>query len=293
MLAPRWAGAQSKKWRDLDSTRIETAYSPRSIRLSARRRELRPEAEMEAARKTVSVIIPVFNGERTIARAIDSVLAQEFDGEIEVMVVNDGSTDGTAEVLACFGDRIRVVDQPNRGTPASRNAGVRVSSGKYLAFLDADDFWLPQKLQMVVDALERDPDCVLAYSEVFQFTGDGARLEAGESPAETNHAPSMEDLLAKVWPILPSAAVMRRDAFDQCGGFAREFSQPWRWGGEDSHLFTRLREQRGFAFVSDRLVGQEAILSRDRTDATIAGYEVFRKLVIERYGTAARGLVAD
>jgi glycosyltransferase involved in cell wall biosynthesis len=239
----------------------------------------------------VSAVIPVFNGERTIARAIDSVLAQRYDGEIEIVVVNDGSTDSTAEVLRGYGNRIKVMEQPNRGTPASRNAGVRASSGKYLAFLDADDFWLPDKLQMLVDVLERDPDCVLAYSEVFQVTPDGARLETAEPPAETHHAPSMDDLFAKVWPILPSAAVMRRTAFDQSGGACEQFGR-YSWG-EDSYFFMLVREHGAFAFVPDRIVGKEEILSRDRTDAAIAGYDVFRRLVIERYGGAARGLVAD
>ena len=102
---------------------------------------------MEAARKTVSVIIPVFNGERTIAAAIDSALAQEFGGEIEVMVVNDGSTDATATVLEAYRGRVTVLDRVNGGPAAARNAGVRASHGEYLAFLDADDIWLPGKLR--------------------------------------------------------------------------------------------------------------------------------------------------
>ena len=93
---------------------------------------------MGAARKTVSVIIPVFNGEATIAAAIDSVLAQEFGGDLEVIVVNDGSTDATSSVLDAYRGRVTVLDRVNGGPASARNAGVRASHGEYVAFLDAE-----------------------------------------------------------------------------------------------------------------------------------------------------------
>src|SRR6266849_5630061 len=93
----------------------------------------------------VSAIVPVFNGESTIAAAIDSALNQNFDAT-EVIVVNDGSTDGTALILRSYGSKIRVIEQSNRGLSAARNAGAAIARGEYLAFLDADDEWLPGKL---------------------------------------------------------------------------------------------------------------------------------------------------
>ena len=98
---------------------------------------------METPLKTVSAIIPVFNGEATVAAAIDSALAQEFDGEVEVIVVNDGSTDATSSVLEAYRGRMTVVDRVNGGPAVARNAGVRASRGEYVAFLDADDIWMP------------------------------------------------------------------------------------------------------------------------------------------------------
>lgn len=85
---------------------------------------------------TVSLIIPVFNGEATIARAIDSALDQSFTGGLEIIVVNDGSTDSTAEVLTRYGQRIGVVNQENRGAAAARNAGATFSGGPVLAILE-------------------------------------------------------------------------------------------------------------------------------------------------------------
>src|SRR6266849_4364482 len=103
----------------------------------------------------VSAILPVFNGESTIAAAIDSALNQNFDAT-EVIVVNDGSTDGTALVLRSYGSKIRVIEQSNRGVSAARNAGAAIARGEYLAFLDDDDEWLPGKLAKVVLALDRN-----------------------------------------------------------------------------------------------------------------------------------------
>ena len=112
----------------------------------------------------VSTIIPAYNAERTIAQAIDSALSQDFEGQ-EVVVVNDGSTDSTATILKKYGNQIQVVTQRNGGLSAARNAGVRHSAGEYLAFLDADDIWLPEKLKKMVPALEQNPLGSLAFSE--------------------------------------------------------------------------------------------------------------------------------
>src|SRR5260370_27252658 len=108
----------------------------------------------------VSVIIAVQTGAATIGRALESVFAQTFTDH-EIVVVNDGSTDETAAVLAGYGDRIRAINTTNSGASTARNAGVRASSGEYLAFLDDDDEWMPQKLERSVPVLDREPGSVL------------------------------------------------------------------------------------------------------------------------------------
>ena len=165
---------------------------------------------MEAARKTVSAIIPVFNGAATVAAAIDSVLAQEFDGEIEVVVVNDGSTDATATVLDAYRGRVTVLDRANGGPAGARNAGVRASHGGYLAFLDADDIWLPAKLRKTLAALDNESDggAAMVYSNAWKIGAGGEPLGVTYTPEAQKRAPAMEDLLSGLWSILPSTMVM-------------------------------------------------------------------------------------
>ena len=95
----------------------------------------------------VSVIIPTYQRSHLVGQAIESVLAQTYC-DYEIIVVNDGSTDNTGEILAQYGDRIVAIHQENRGLPAARHAGIRVAQGQYIAFLDDDDLWEPQKLEV-------------------------------------------------------------------------------------------------------------------------------------------------
>src|SRR5436309_7380613 len=110
----------------------------------------------------VSVIIPVFNGERYIRQTIESVLAQTYR-DFELLVIDDGSTDGTAEAVKEYEKDLRYVHQGNGGASKARNQGIRFSQGKYIAFLDADDLWEPEKLTIQVEFLERNPKIGLVH----------------------------------------------------------------------------------------------------------------------------------
>jgi glycosyltransferase involved in cell wall biosynthesis len=117
------------------------------------------------ARPLVSVVIPTFNCAKYLSESIDSAVSQTF-AEKEVIVVDDGSTDNTKEALEPFKDRIVYIYQDNSGASSARNRGVAQSRGKYIAFLDADDIWLPGKLQKQVDFFERQPGSVkLTYTD--------------------------------------------------------------------------------------------------------------------------------
>lgn len=111
----------------------------------------------------------VFNGEATVARALDSALAQRCAPEFEIIVADDGSADGTVKILESYGDRIRILRCLHRGIGPCRNAAIRIARGEYLAFLDADDMWLPDKLARLVEPLSRDPALMLAYSNATVF----------------------------------------------------------------------------------------------------------------------------
>jgi glycosyltransferase involved in cell wall biosynthesis len=235
----------------------------------------------------VSVVIPVYNGGETIARAIDSALAQSFGGECEVIVVNDGSTDTTAQVLAAYGTAVRIIDQPNHGLAAARNAGIAVAGGEYVAFLDADDVWMAHKLAATVDLLERTPQAVLAYSDATPVDAAGHVMGNSHIAPEFARAPSMDDLLAQYWPILPSAVVMRRAVVQACGGFCEDFHRAY----EDVDLWLRARELGEFVFVAESLLRYRVTAVAERMAKYEPDYEVFNRRVRLRYGARARNLL--
>ncbi|WP_421622120.1 glycosyltransferase [Alkalilimnicola ehrlichii] len=111
----------------------------------------------------VSVVMPAYNASAYIRQAIDSVLAQDYPA-VELIVVDDGSTDDTVARVQAYGDRVRLLTQANQGSGAARNQGLEAARGEYIAFLDSDDVWLPGKLTAQVAYLERHPDVDLVYS---------------------------------------------------------------------------------------------------------------------------------
>jgi glycosyltransferase involved in cell wall biosynthesis len=230
----------------------------------------------------VSVIIPVYNGERTIARAINSVLNQGFDG-LEIIVVDDGSADSSASIVEAYGGQVRTLRQPNRGAAAARHAGANATSGAYLAFLDADDEWLPGKLRACVDALDSSPHAVLAYSDM--MSSDGTAI------VPMRGSPSLDCLLATSFGLFPSAVLVRRAAFERCEQLLREFVGAGA-GFEDTLSALLLREQGEFVHVPESLVvyygsPASALVSKYRR-----GYVVFRRLVKARYGSRGRGVLS-
>ncbi|MBV8055731.1 MAG: glycosyltransferase family 2 protein [Deltaproteobacteria bacterium] len=238
----------------------------------------------------VSAIIPVFNGSATIRQAIDSVLEQSSCG-LELIVVDDGSTDSTPAIVESYGARVQQIRQANAGPAAARNAGVRSASGEYLAFLDADDRWLPGMLDRAIMMLDSDPDCVMAYSNLSMVDSEGRGLAAYLISGEYAHAPSMEEILARMWPIMPSAALIRRLAFDACRGFVEDFRGA---GFEDAFLWLRLREQGHFRYIPEALAVwrfswfPKPLKARPcRRDP-----ETFARLVRQRYGVDPSPLVA-
>jgi glycosyltransferase involved in cell wall biosynthesis len=176
-----------------------------------------------------SAIIPVYNSERTLARAINSMLAQRFNS-CEIIAIDNGSTDSSFNILKNYEDRIRVLRQPNRAAAAARNAAARTAAGEYLAFLDADDEWLPGKLQACVAALDASPQAVAAYSDMLSPSGSRIRDLTGSPP--------LDYLLANQFALHPPATVVRRAAFERCGGFSEEFTSCDL--GEDTFLVLAL-----------------------------------------------------
>jgi glycosyltransferase involved in cell wall biosynthesis len=182
----------------------------------------------------VSAIIPVHNGAPFLADAIASVRAQDSPS-LEILVVDDGSTDDTAAVAASFGSQVRYVFQENRGPAAARNRGIEAASGDVMAFLDADDLWTVNRLEplLAVLRLRPDVDIVMGHSRSFD-DGQPMPLATGvELAPESRRAPRPPFLA-----FLIGSAIVRRSLLERIGGF----DETLRFG-EDVEWFMRAREE--------------------------------------------------
>lgn len=191
----------------------------------------------------VSVVIPTYNHRDTVAAALESVFAQGF-GDYEIIVVNDGSPDDTAQVLRRYLDRIRYVEQTNAGQGAARNRGIELATGEFVALLDDDDTWPSDKLEWQVAAFERTPEAVLVYGEDVRVDPAGNPLLV--TPRSGYKRPSgsaYADFLEGCWIASPGQTLIRRSALQQVGGF-----DPTIWGSDDWDLYMRLAQVGPFQY---------------------------------------------
>jgi glycosyltransferase involved in cell wall biosynthesis len=164
----------------------------------------------------VSIIIPAYNAERYIAETVESVLAQSFR-DLECIVIDDGSTDRTAEIAGGFGERVRYIRQENAERSAARNRGLAVASGEYIGFLDADDILLPEKIREQGDFLDAHPGYDVVYSRVSYFSGNGKLGRYSVRRA----TPSGDIVPFLIWSnfITMNSPLFRRGAIERVGGF--------------------------------------------------------------------------
>jgi len=163
----------------------------------------------------VSIIIPTYNRDKFITRALESVFNQTFH-DYEIIVVDDGSTDNTPEILKKYDGKIRTIRQNNQGISKSRNLGISQSNGKYIAFLDSDDYWVPEKLEEQVKILDSHPNVGIVYARMPIVNEQGAQV--GMKPAGIS-GKNFKELL-EVWGDLPTSSIMiRKECFDKAGVF--------------------------------------------------------------------------
>lgn len=171
----------------------------------------------------VSIVIPTYNAERFLAETIRSALHQTYR-DIEVIVADDGSTDGTKGVVADFikkDPRVKYVYQKNAGQSAARNAAIAAAKGKYVAFLDSDDLFLPEKIETQVGYLEANPDCGVSYSKIYHFfDGRKEKLYYFSVPHPSGY---LFPALLKSNFINPLAVMLRKSLLDRYGGFEPSF----------------------------------------------------------------------
>lgn len=204
----------------------------------------------------VSCVIPVFNGARYVAQAIQSVLGQSHP-VVEIIVVDDGSTDATSEVVQSFGDRVTYLYQSNAGPASARNRGIEAASGQLIALLDSDDLWMPDKTSIQIAQFQARPQLQVCTAQMQNFWS---------SEVEHEIASLQDGQLTQVQPNLGSSFMARRSFFDAIGLLDPMFKHR-----DIQELIVRASD-RGLETValSDVLVKRrihDSNLSRNRADA--------------------------
>jgi glycosyltransferase involved in cell wall biosynthesis len=167
----------------------------------------------------VSVIIPTCNRCWILKEAIESVLSQKFT-KFEIIVVDDGSNDATAALLSTYDDKITAIRQENRGVSAARNEGIMIAKGKYIAFLDSDDVWLPEKLSCQVDFFQSHTEVAICQTDEI-WIRNGVRVNPKnrhKKPSGMIFEPSLQLCL-----VSPSAVMIKKTLFDKVGLFNEVF----------------------------------------------------------------------
>jgi glycosyltransferase involved in cell wall biosynthesis len=194
----------------------------------------------------VSVVVATYNMAQYVALAVRAILAQTYT-DLEVVVIDDGSTDKTAEVMEVFrGEpRVRYLPQPNRGQPRAKNAGIEAARGRYIAFCDADDMWVPEKLARQLPYFEASERVGVVYSLSETIDPEGTRT--GEISGDAPGSNVLATLFVK--NIVPfGTAVVRRDVLDAVGAFDNSLPMGIDWG-----LWLRIATRWEFAFVREPL----------------------------------------
>jgi GT2 family glycosyltransferase len=224
---------------------------------------------MPITHPTVSVVIPAYNAGGVLARALQSVLQQSLPVS-EIIVVNDGSTDDTAAMMEQYRSKIIGITTVNRGAAAARNAGIEAASSEWIAFLDADDEWHPEKMERQWACLSQNPAAILCYAPMQNINAAGQReLIWPERICESEH----DDRLLTYWACLAelpptSTVLVQRNAVRQAGLFPVELTT-----AEDLHLWVRLLSLGRFVGVKEVLAERHlSNTSLTATNSQIAQY---------------------
>lgn len=233
----------------------------------------------------VSAIIPTYNRRDLVLRAIDCVLAQTRP-VAQVIVVDDGSTDGTREALAArYGDRIEYVWQPNAGVSAARNHGLSLARGRYLALLDSDDEWLPAKTQRQVEWLEARPDYGMVLCDVLRVNADGSAIDRFRRREQLPEDGQVLRWVLRNPALAPVSAMLRRAVYEKVGGFDASLRT-----AEDLDFHLRVARHFAIGVIDEPLA--RAIRGHDGLSSLPQTYDDY-VVVMERAAADARGVVDE
>jgi len=225
---------------------------------------------------SVSVIIPTYNRAAMLREAIESVRQQTVK-DVEVLVVDDGSTDETPRVVQEFGDFVTYLRQDNGGVAAARNRGIQAAHGHYIAFLDSDDLWLPHKLERQIDYLRDHPEIGLLYARMWSYDV--------EKPSERRLDPyvvatNFTELLNGPNAVTTSTVVVRRECLETVGVF-----NPAIRAAEDHELWLRIARRFAIGFLDEPLAEYRRHSKSINNDLTslYEGYRVLYEIILQRY----------
>ncbi|OCC15884.1 Glycosyl transferase, group 2 family protein [Dissulfuribacter thermophilus] len=232
---------------------------------------------MKQCSSPISVVMSVFNGQRYLREAIDSILDQSF-ADFEFIIIDDGSTDNTSKIILSYTDpRIRFIKQKNMGLAAALNRGIKLSNGKYIARMDADDISLPCRLEKQYQFMEENQHILALGSAVELIDMNGTHIcYASKS---TSYSELKRQLPST--PFVHPTVMFRRQVFFQAGGYPESF----KWGGEDTVLFNKMAQMGQISNLSEPLL-KYRISPYASTRYTVKYRNMLEKLTIK----AANGL---
>ena len=221
----------------------------------------------------VSVIIQTYNRSEMLTEALESVFSQTFK-DFEVFVIDDGSTDNTFKVVNKIRDvRLFYIFIKNSGVSAARNVGIKLTRGQYIALLDSDDIWLPEKLEKHVNFMKKNPDCMISQTEEI-WIRNGKRVNP-----KKKHAKGQGDIFEKslqLCVISPSAVMLKKELFEETGLFDESFPVC-----EDYDLWLRVTKNHNVLLLDEKLTikrgGHEDQLSNSGW-----GFDIYRIKAIEK-----------
>ncbi len=197
----------------------------------------------------VSVVIPNFNYAIYLKQCLQSVMNQTYSN-LEIILVDDGSTDNSVEVASQFGDRLKIISQANLGVNAARNNGIRYATGDYIAICDSDDFWENSKIERQMEVILKNPQCILVYCSYFRVNQQGRKIEAVEALYSGYLADSFIKRPTQAIVAVGSSTALFRKTFK---GIDMFFDETLRGNGEDWDFFRRISKYGTCEYVSEPL----------------------------------------
>ncbi len=214
----------------------------------------------------VSVVIPVFNAAKFLRETLESILCQTYR-QIEIIAVNDGSTDSSTDILNEYAERVQCIHQANQGVAVARNVGVKKSLGSYVAFCDADDLWFPRKLEWQMEIVKRHPGVGVVGGFMEEIDEQGRILESYQRHLDLYDKPMnlKQALLMEGNLISMSTSIISKGVFEGIGGFQHGRKDI---RAEDFDLWIRASEETEF-YLPSQYMGQYRVLKNSRSHGSL------------------------